>query len=175
MRLMSPFKPIFGAALLSLAALAGNAQAQTQPEHGATVGRVISSTPLVQPNQSHPTAYSVVYEYAGKQYNVQLPRDPGSFVQMQVTPVGAKQFEQPVSIPPPAIQPQTVYVPPVQQVAYAQQPVVYQQPYYTNTYVNPYLYPAIGIGLGYAAYRGGYFAHRNPPVVYRGGGGYRRH
>ena len=179
MHQLNLFKAISAFTLLTLAALAGNAQAQSQSEQGALIGRVISSTPLVQPNQSQPIAYNVVYEYAGKHYNVQMPRDPGSFVQLQVTPVGSQQtqqFEQSVSIPAPVIQPQTVYVPPVQQVVYAPQPVVYQQPYY----VNPYIYPAIGIGLGYAAYRGGYFAHRphvvhRSTVIHRGAGGHKRH
>jgi hypothetical protein len=172
MRSLNKFIAISGSIALTCAALTTSAHAQSQSEQGAVMGRVISSTPLVQPNHSQPTAYNVVYEYAGKHYNVQMPRDPGGFVQLQVTPVGEQQaqqqmqqFEQPVSIPVPVIQPQVVYAP---------QPVVYQQPYYVNSYVNPYIYPAIGIGLGYAAYRGGYFAHRGP-VVYRGGGGHRRH
>lgn len=160
MRSMNKLITITASMAVLLAAFAGSAQAQGQPQV-SEMGRVISSTPLVQPNQNQPTAYNVVYEYAGKQYTVQLPRDPGSYVQLQVTPV---------DIPAPVIQPQTVYAPPVQQVVYAPAPVVYQQPYY----VNPYIYPAIGIGLGYAAYRGGYFAHRSP-VVYRGSGGHRRH
>jgi hypothetical protein len=160
MRSMSQLITITASTAVLLAAFAGSAQAQGQSQ-AAEMGRVISSTPLVQPNQNHPPAYNVVYEYAGKQYSVQMPRDPGSFMQLQVTPV---------DIPAPVIQPQTVYAPPVQQVVYAPAPVVYQQPYY----VNPYIYPAISIGLGYAAYRGGYFAPRGH-VVYRGGTGHRRH
>ena len=34
------------------------------------------------------SAYNVVYEYAGKQYSVQLPQDPGPTIQLQVTPIG---------------------------------------------------------------------------------------
>lgn len=169
MRSLNKFIAISGSVVLVLAALTSTAQAQGQSQT-AEMGRVISSTPIVQPNQSHPTAYNVVYEYAGKRYNVQLPRDPGAYVQLQVTPVGAsqaQQYEQPVSIPAPVIQPQPVYVQAAPQVVYAPQPVVYQQPYY----VNPYIYPAIGVGLGYAAYRGGYFGHRG----FVGHAGYRRH
>ena len=33
--------------------------------------------------------YDVVYAYAGRQYAVQLPNDPGPAIQVQVTPVGA--------------------------------------------------------------------------------------
>jgi uncharacterized protein YcfJ len=32
--------------------------------------------------------YSVVYEYAGRQYTVHMPSDPGPTVQLQITPVG---------------------------------------------------------------------------------------
>ena len=33
------------------------------------------------------TGYNVVYEFAGKQYNVQLPKDPGPTIKLQITPV----------------------------------------------------------------------------------------
>jgi uncharacterized protein YcfJ len=33
------------------------------------------------------TGYQVVYEYAGKRYTVEMPRDPGPTVTLQVTPV----------------------------------------------------------------------------------------
>ena len=33
--------------------------------------------------------YNVVYEYAGKQYTVQMPQDPGPTVRLQVTPMPA--------------------------------------------------------------------------------------
>jgi len=32
-------------------------------------------------------AYNVVYEYAGKQYTVQMPQDPGPTVRLQITPM----------------------------------------------------------------------------------------
>ena len=41
------------------------------------------------------TGYNVVYEYAGKQYSVQLPQDPGPTIQLQVTPLGAPRSEAP--------------------------------------------------------------------------------
>ena len=33
------------------------------------------------------TGYNVVYEYAGRQYTVQMPQDPGASLQVQITPV----------------------------------------------------------------------------------------
>ncbi|WP_291009050.1 glycine zipper 2TM domain-containing protein [Hydrogenophaga sp.] len=44
--------------------------------------------------ENRTVAYDVVYEYAGQQYNVQMPKDPGRFVRLSVTPVDA--------LPPPA-------------------------------------------------------------------------
>jgi uncharacterized protein YcfJ len=32
------------------------------------------------------TGYNVVYEYAGKQYSVQLPQDPGQWLKVQISP-----------------------------------------------------------------------------------------
>lgn len=37
--------------------------------------------------ENRTVAYSVVYEYAGKQYAVQMPHDPGPTLQLQVMPV----------------------------------------------------------------------------------------
>lgn len=34
-------------------------------------------------------AYDVLYECAGKRYSVQMPRDPGPSIRVQITPVGA--------------------------------------------------------------------------------------
>ena len=106
--------------------------------------------------------YDVVYEYADKRYNIQMPNDPGQYVRLQVTPVGTvppaaptqtyQQYQQPNVV---YSQPTTVYVQPAPTVVYAQP--YYQQPYY----------PPIGISLGlgysrgYGGYGGGY------------GGGYR--
>lgn len=36
--------------------------------------------------ENRTTGYQVVYEYAGKQYSVQLPQDPGPTIQLQVSP-----------------------------------------------------------------------------------------
>ena len=37
--------------------------------------------------ENRTVAYNVVYEYAGRQYSVQMPYDPGRFVRLSVTPV----------------------------------------------------------------------------------------
>jgi len=91
--------------------------------------------------------YQVVYEYAGKQYSVQLPQDPGPTIALQVSPVSAASV--PVAPPtmvmaqPPVSQPQVIYAPPPT--------VVYGSPYY---YGNPYPF-STSINLGWG-YRGGH-------------------
>lgn len=109
--------------------------------------------------QSRVTHYNVVYEYAGKQYNVAMPSDPGPSVTIQLTPVVANsapvQTQETQGISP------QVYTQPV----YAAQPVYinsypYAYPYgYPNAFSN-YGYPlAVGVGLGYI-WRGGGGGHR---------------
>ncbi len=39
--------------------------------------------------ENRTTSYNVVYEFAGKQYSVQMPTDPGPTVRLQITPVAA--------------------------------------------------------------------------------------
>jgi hypothetical protein len=124
------------------------------------VGRVISSTPIVNSAQSGNTAeqvvYNVVYELGGKQYTVQMPNDPGPSVQLQVSPVGAvAQTVQPSSVQPVYSQPSYVVVAP---------PAYYG--YYTPNYVVPF---ALGLGFGYL---GGYGGHGHGGWGY--GHGYRR-
>ena len=94
--------------------------------------------------ENRTVAYNVVYEYAGKQYSVQMPQNPGPTLQLQVTPVGAL----PAAVSPTAqlqydeVQPTTVIV---TQPAY---PVYVQQPYYPPVSLN--------LGLGYW---GGNYGH----------------
>ena len=67
--------------------------------------------------------YNVLYEYQGTQYNVQMAQDPGPYVRLQVTPVGAIQ-PAPQAQPIRPAQPQTYYQQlPVQPGFVVQQPV----------------------------------------------------
>lgn len=45
-------------------------------------------------------AYNVVYEFAGKQYSVQMPNDPGPTVRLQVTPVAPPPVPMGGGVPP---------------------------------------------------------------------------
>lgn len=105
--------------------------------------------------------FNVVYEYQGTQYTAQMPNDPGLYVRLRVTPVGAMepapqpgQFQPQSYYPPAPVQQQPVYVQPayVQPVVAAPivYPAYYPRPYY---YYAPY-YPPIGLSLNFGYSRG---------------------
>ncbi|MGY8904315.1 MAG: glycine zipper 2TM domain-containing protein [Burkholderiales bacterium] len=113
--------------------------------------------------ENRPVAYNVVYEYAGKQYQVQLPQDPGPSIQLQVTPVSTGN-QTPINQRPIG-QPLTqVYEgeSTVVTQAVAAPVVVRSYPYYVTP--RPYYAPlGVSLNLGYSR---GYYGH---------GHGYRRY
>jgi uncharacterized protein YcfJ len=50
-------------------------------------------------------AYNVVYEFAGKQYTVQMPQDPGPTVRLQITPMVPAANTSYGNVPPPGSAP----------------------------------------------------------------------
>jgi len=74
--------------------------------------------------------YNVTYEYAGKQYTVQMPQDPGAWVQLRVSPVLPSQpqpgstYVSPVSAAPVFLGPTVI----TQETTYLQPPVTYVRP-----------------------------------------------
>lgn len=94
--------------------------------------------------------FNVVYEYQGTQYNAQMPNDPGLYVRLKVTPVGAME-----AAPQPA---QTYYQPaPIQQQPVYVQPVVMAPVVYPAYYSRPYYapnYPPVGLSLNFGYSRG---------------------
>jgi uncharacterized protein YcfJ len=140
---------------------------------GAIVGDRVEGSPQPQAQQmqqcttqivteSRTVGYNVLYEYAGRQYQVQMPNDPGPTVALQVTPVGA-------TVPAPAqmaINPaQPLYVPPP---GYGVAPApAFVTGYYGQPYVQPYVipyarpyYPPVGVSLNFG-YSRGYYGHRH--------------
>ena len=97
--------------------------------------------------------YNVVYEYAGKQYNVQLPQDPGPTIPLQVTPMVAPRSEAPAqtyySSAPSVTEPATVIT--ESRVVYVPTPVYRNYP---PTYTS--------INLGWSA------GHRHAPAYNHG-------
>ena len=116
--------------------------------------RVIASAPTLSPSNTlnsngeviMVTMFNVVYEYAGKQYTVQMPYDPGPYVTLQITPTYSASTPAPPL--PPA--PQVIYL----QVA----PQVLANPVYVLPYSPPYYYShplpfTFNFGLGYYRWR----------------------
>ena len=100
--------------------------------------------------ENRATSYNVVYEYAGKQYTVQLPYDPGPTIKLQVSPMGMQQQAPgPMTSAEPAqvMTTNTVVVP----AAYPYYAAPY--PAYPYGYYRPY-YPAVSVGIGYVHHGG---------------------
>lgn len=83
-------------------------------------------------------SYSVVYEFGGKQYTVQMPQDPGPTIKLQLTPISAAPSPAvPVAVATPY--PQTVTYP--QTVVVSEPyPAVVSRPYYPGYVVRPSIY-----------------------------------
>ena len=123
--------------------------------------------------ENRPSHYNVVYEYQSTRYNVQMANDPGSYVRLQVTPVGAitsaQQPAQPQTYMQPAPVQQQIYEQPAVYPAYYAQPYYaqpsyaqpsYAQPYYAQpAYYAPY-FPPIGLSLNFGYSRGFGGGHR---------------
>ena len=110
--------------------------------------------------ENRTVGYNVVYEYAGKQYSVQMPNDPGPSIALQVSAVGANTQGNASNAPPVFVAQQPV----ITQQVYTQPQVVVRAPpvYYVPNY-NPV---PLTIGLGFGYWGGGYGGH---------GGGHYRH
>jgi uncharacterized protein YcfJ len=128
--------------------------------------------------ENRTVGYDVTYEYAGRQYAVRMPHDPGSTVRLQVTPMvqgalGSPEIGGTVGAPP--LQAAPAQVAPVQ---VAPAPMVMAAPmvvapyatypaypaYPPPVYYRPW-YPPISLSLGFG-FRGGHRHHH--------GGGHRR-
>ena len=141
-----------GQVLATMAGLMGGAILGDNVEKPAptqTYNQTICTTQSAYENRL--VGYQVVYEYAGQQYTVQLPQDPGPTIALQVAPAmmaNAPVAQAPVVMNPTMVsQPQVIYAPPPT--------VVYGSPYYGNPY--PF---STSINLGWG-YRGGYGGHRH--------------
>jgi uncharacterized protein YcfJ len=67
---------IFGGAILG-DKIEGPSALQTQIQQRCTTQNILENRIM---------GYNVTYEFAGKQYNVQLPSDPGPTIKLQITP-----------------------------------------------------------------------------------------
>ena len=125
---------------------------------GAMVGNRIEGTPDIQTQnmqrcsvqtffENRTVAYNVVYEYAGRQYSVQMPNDPGPTIALQVSPVGANAQAQAPSV---VQQQPPVYVQPAQ--------VMVTRQYYPYYYPTPLFAPlSLNFGFGYGGHGHGHW------------------
>lgn len=103
--------------------------------------------------ENRAVSYNVVYEYAGRQYQVNLPHDPGPTVQLQITPVVSPQA--PAVPGAPASLPAAPMVSAPGPVVLAAAPTVIVPATTVYPAYAPYYYrPPITLHLGYV--RGGH-------------------
>lgn len=113
--------------------------------------------------ENRATSYNVIYEYAGRQYQVNLPNDPGPQVQLQITPVAAPPAPmQPVlpQAPTGAITAPVVTAPTI--IETAPTVIVPTTTVYPAAYYAPYPYyyrPPVSLHLGFVGHSGGHRHH----------------
>lgn len=158
-----------GRALATVIGLMGGAIVGNNIEGSGNQVRNVQQCATQTVYENRASHYNVVYEYQGTQYNVQMPNDPGQYVRLQVTPVGAINTTPQAGFPaqpqpytyPQQQQPQTYLQPDQSQPGYIQQTTTYLQPapvyiapaYYPRPYYSPYVAP-IGLSLNFGYSRG---------------------
>ena len=158
-----------GRALATVIGLMGGAIVGNNIEGSSNQVRNVQQCATQTVYENRASHYNVVYEYQGTQYNVQMAQDPGPYVRLQVTPVGAMPPAPQPGFPAQQIQPaqpQTYYQQAPQQPGYVvQQPVFlapvvvesyssyYGRPYYPRHYYQPY-YGPVGTSINFGYSRG---------------------
>jgi uncharacterized protein YcfJ len=136
-----------GRAAATIIGLIGGAMIGDRVEHsGQYAHQPVQQCTTHHIYEPRTTGYNVVYEYAGKQYSVLLPYDPGPTIQLQITPVGVgtSSLEPSVALPARVVRTAPMYGP-----VY---PAHVVRPY-------PYYHPPISLHFGFG-YSGGYRHHR---------------
>jgi len=142
-------------------ALVGNAvEANGSPAYAQNVQQCTTQTTY----ENRTVAYNVTYEYAGRQYTVQMPQDPGPTVRLQVTPMAAGNTEPVYSSGSVTA---SEGIPIMRSVEVAPAPVVYAAPavypapvVYPSYGYGPY-YPPVGVSLNFGYSRGYGYGHRH--------------
>ena len=158
-----------GRALATVIGLVGGAMVGDRVEGTSNQVQNIQQCSTQTFYENRPSHYNVVYEYQGTQYNVQMSQDPGPYVKLQVTPVGAMNPTPQPGFPTQQIQPaqpQTYYQQTPAQPGYVvQQPVFlapvviesyssyYGNPYYPRHFYRPY-YGPVGSSISFGYSRG---------------------
>jgi uncharacterized protein YcfJ len=143
------------------------------PAQAATTQQTVNRCSTQNFYENRTTAYQVVYEYAGKQYSVQMPQDPGPTIQLQVSPIA------PVlpAAPPPRVVSQEQAPVYVEQAPVIGQTVISSGAVYQH-YVPPvvvtaprYYYPRPVFGASFVIRggHGGHGGHHHGHRSYHGG------
>ncbi len=84
-----------GRALATVIGLVGGAVVGNRIEgHGQPTTQVVRQCHTQTHYQSRTVGYDVVYQYAGVQYQVQMPEEPGRYVRVNVTPAMASSHQR---------------------------------------------------------------------------------
>ena len=162
-----------GRALATVIGLVGGAMVGDRVEGANNQVQNIQQCSTQTFYENRASHYNVVYEHHGVQYNAQMAQDPGPYVRLQVTPVGAMNSApeagfpvQPVQPSQPQIYYQQMPVQPGVQPGYVvQQPVYlaplvvesystyYGRPYYPRHYHQPY-FGSVGTSINFGYSRG---------------------
>ena len=158
-----------GRALATVIGLVGGAMVGDRVEGTSNQVQNIQQCNTQTFYENRASYYNVLYEYQGTQYNVQMAQDPGPYVRLQVTPVGAINPTPQPGFPAQQTQPaqsQTFYQQtPVQPGYVVQQPVFlapvvvesystyYGRPYYPRNFYQPY-YGSVGTSINFGYSRG---------------------
>lgn len=154
-----------GRAAATLIGLVGGAMIGDSIEGGGSQVQNVQQCSTQTYYENRPSHYNVVYEYQSTQYTTQMATDPGLYVRLQVTPVGAidaapqpglpaqpQAYMQPAPVAPAYVQQSTTYVQPA---VYPAGPAYYGEPQYVQPYYpRPYFAP-IGLSLNFGYSRGG--------------------
>jgi uncharacterized protein YcfJ len=90
-----------GRALATMAGIFGGAIMGDKIEGGgAPEVRNVQNCSQQMFYENRTMAYNVVYEFAGKQYTVQMPQDPGPTVRLQITPMAPGAGNTGYGVPP---------------------------------------------------------------------------
>ena len=177
-----------GRAAATAIGLIGGAAVGNNIEAGGPAGQAQSQRRCTAQNsvEDRTVAYSVVYEYGGREYTTQMRRDPGRYVQVQVQampegdaapsrqapPARTRSAPQGSSLPPPVYIERPGYQSYQRYQGYPDyaEPVAQGYPAPGPVYAEPG-YPQFGAGLvvgallGYGIYHGSY---RHPGTHWRG-------
>lgn len=151
-----------GRAVATMIGLVGGALLGNNIERPNTSVQNVQQCTTQTTYENRAVSYNVVYEYAGKQYQVNLPHDPGPSVPLQITPMTSAPPAAPQTFTPapqgaPMVSAPVYVSPPVQTVITAAPTVVYQA--HPSYYYRPY-YPPVSLHLGYVRH-GGHRHHRH--------------